>query len=127
MRLRNLGWLEFFLPDSSVYFIHPSFRVATDIDLHSLKKLDAVSAYLDRLHRDVIPQGMELWLREPVAGSSSGGPKRGYNPVSQWVNHMKRTVTVVSPFDPAPLRTSRGSAVAEDRKSMKHFLFVGEC
>ncbi|KAJ3746598.1 hypothetical protein DFH05DRAFT_1485883 [Lentinula detonsa] len=102
-RLHHLGWIEYALPDSTIYYSHPTLRVTTDVDLRSITKLDAVTAYLEhrRLHDGAgTPPGFELWLRE---GSSTDGKgirkKRGlgrtkeFVPVRYWVDHKKRLVT----------------------------------
>ncbi|KAF8886964.1 hypothetical protein BD779DRAFT_1529018 [Infundibulicybe gibba] len=90
-RLHNLGWIEYLLPDGNLYYVHPTFRAVTDVDLRNGKLLDAVMAYFENhKHERHAPAGVEVWLRD--AGSS----KRGFVPVRCWVDHKKRSVT----FDP---------------------------
>ncbi|KAH7869507.1 uncharacterized protein C8R40DRAFT_1059247 [Lentinula edodes] len=89
-RLHHLGWIEYALPDSTIYYSHPTLRVTTDIDLRSITKLDAVTAYLEhrRLHDGAgTPPGFELWLREGL------GKTKEFVPVRYWVDHKKRLVT----------------------------------
>lgn len=89
-RLHNLGWIEYFLPDGTVYYVHPTLRVTTDIDLRSIKKLDAVTAYFEH-HKESAPQGIEMWLRD------AGTAKRGLVPVVYWIEHSKRAVSIIGP------------------------------
>ncbi|KAF5369694.1 hypothetical protein D9615_010149 [Tricholomella constricta] len=90
-RLHDLGWIEYQLPDGTVYYVHPTRRVTADIDLREDKKLDAVIAYFEH-HKDSggAPAGMELWLCENEANSG----KRGFQPVRFWVNHKQRMVSL---------------------------------
>jgi len=46
--LHSLGWIEYALPDTTFYYVHPTLLVTTDINLHSMKKLKAVTVYFDR-------------------------------------------------------------------------------
>ncbi|KAK0461163.1 uncharacterized protein EV420DRAFT_1640659 [Desarmillaria tabescens] len=64
-KLNQLGWIEFSLPDSTVYYVHPTLRVTTDIELRNSKKLDLVTFYFENYKNELAPpSGMELWLRE---------------------------------------------------------------
>ncbi|KAF8076962.1 hypothetical protein FPV67DRAFT_1715819 [Lyophyllum atratum] len=99
-RLHDLGWLEYQLPDGTVYYVHPTRRVTADLDLREERTLEALSAYFED-HKDCggAPQGMELWLRESVVikGSGSGSKKKGkgrFEPARFWVNHKQRMVSV---------------------------------
>ncbi|CAA7259460.1 unnamed protein product [Cyclocybe aegerita] len=100
-RLHELGWLEYHLPDGTVYYVHPTRRITTDINLRSERLLDAVSSWLDE-RRDESPNiGVECWLKEvkdPKKGSKGGwGRKSGKDeaPVvleRYLVDHHVRTV-----------------------------------
>ncbi|GAV99565.1 hypothetical protein LENED_001029 [Lentinula edodes] len=102
-RLHHLGWIEYALPDSTIYYSHPTLRVTTDIDLRSITKLDVVTAYLEhrRLHDGAgTPPGFELWLREGnfTDGKTTRkrrglGKTKEFVPVRYWVDHKKRLVT----------------------------------
>ncbi|KAE9405550.1 hypothetical protein BT96DRAFT_812096 [Gymnopus androsaceus JB14] len=107
-RLNHLGWIEYALPDTTVYYSHPTLRVITDVDLRSITKLDAVTAYLEhrRLHDGSgTPPGFELWLRQndsTGSGAAHGkstkkkralGKMKEFVPVRYWVDHRKRIVT----------------------------------
>jgi hypothetical protein len=102
-RLHHLGWIEYALPDATVYYSHPTLRVTTDVDIRSITKLDAVTAYLEhrRLHDGAgIPPGFELWLREGDSVDGKGmrkkrglGKTREFVPIRSWVDHKKRIVT----------------------------------
>lgn len=116
-RLRDLGWLEYFLPDGAVYFIHPTQRIVTEIDLYNSKRLDSVSNFLDRYLSSEVPQGYELWLRENIPATGAPVSKKGGNVTALWINHNKRAVTFTPPSDMPSDRRMRGPVVAEDRRS----------
>jgi hypothetical protein len=90
-RLHDLGWIEYQLPDGTIYYVHPTRHVTTDVDLRVDKVLDIVTAYLEQQKDGNVPQGMELWVREGQAQrlkSTQGVLVL----VRCWVDHMKRVV-----------------------------------
>ncbi|KAK0485904.1 hypothetical protein IW261DRAFT_1415789 [Armillaria novae-zelandiae] len=87
-RLNQLGWIEFSLPDSTVYYVHPTLRVTTDVDLRNNKKLDLVTSYFDNYKDELAPPGgMELWLRESAQKKKRDPPLVGW-----WIDHKSRSV-----------------------------------
>ncbi len=90
--LHELGWIEYLLPDASFYYVHPTLRVTTDIDLRNSKKLTAVSSYFER-YKDGAPVGLELWLCE----KQDKRKKRDTALVEWWVDHGKRSVSSERP------------------------------
>jgi hypothetical protein len=99
-RLHSLGWIEYVLPDATFYYVHPTLRVTTDIDLRNMKKLEAVTVYFDRKDSTFAgsggggaPVGVELGLRDAASA------KRDWVPVRCWVDHKKRGVTFDPPQD----------------------------
>lgn len=89
--LHNFGWVEYVLPDASFYYVHPTLRVTTDIDLRSTKKLELVTSYLD--HKDAgAPAGLEIWLQ------NSSTSKHDFVPYRIWIDHRKRGVSFDSPL-----------------------------
>lgn len=88
-RLHDLGWIEYQLPDGTVYYVHPTRRVTTDIDLREDKKLDAITVYFEN-HKDSggAPAGMEMWLQNAEL------TKRGFAPARVWVDHRARIVSL---------------------------------
>ncbi|OCH89981.1 hypothetical protein OBBRIDRAFT_793697 [Obba rivulosa] len=91
----TLGWKEYTLPDSSVYFAHASMRISTDVDLRSARRLAAVTDYIERkLPEEVAmpPAGWELWLRD------AGTMRHDFKLVRNWVNHGARILS----SDPPP-------------------------
>jgi hypothetical protein len=85
-RLHDLGWIEYHLPDETVYYVHPTRRMITDVDLRIDSTLDVVTTFLKRKDGN-LPKGTELWIRE--------GPrsKQGFVVPSGWrVDHMKQVV-----------------------------------
>ena len=98
-RLHELGWLEYHLPDGSVYYVHPARRVTTDVNLRSERYLDAVEAWLDDRRDESLDVGVEAWLREAKGGAAKKGGwsagKKGAPEVRLerfWVDHHARTV-----------------------------------
>ncbi|KAF8886981.1 hypothetical protein BD779DRAFT_544735 [Infundibulicybe gibba] len=83
------GWVEYLLPDESLYYVHPVYQVVTDVDLGGERLLDTMTAYLED-HSDVILPGQELWLRD--VGSCEGG----FIPLRWLVDHQKQTVAFYS-------------------------------
>jgi hypothetical protein len=70
-RLHDLGWIEYQLPDGTVYYVHPTRRVTPDVDMRVDRVLDIVTAYLERKKDGSVPQRMELWVREGHKSSRS--------------------------------------------------------
>jgi len=91
--LHELGWIEYHLPDGTFYYVHPTRRVTTDVNLRTEKVLNAVTAYLENDCEEVAPSGCELWLRDSNATRRSGG-SRSLEPQSSWVNHHTRSVVI---------------------------------
>ncbi|KAF8885753.1 hypothetical protein BD779DRAFT_1673485 [Infundibulicybe gibba] len=79
------GWTEYLLPDESVYYVHQTYQVVTDVDLSDGELLDVVMAYLEN-HGDVIPHGQEFWLQD--VGPRGGG----FVPLRCLVDHTKQSV-----------------------------------
>jgi hypothetical protein len=77
-RLHDLGWIEYQLPDGTVYYVHPTRRVTTDVDLRIDSVLDIVTEYINRLRDGSAPQGMEMWVREGQAQKSKSKSKHGF-------------------------------------------------
>jgi hypothetical protein len=77
-RLHDLGWIEYQLPDGTVYYVHPTRRVMTDVDLRIDSVLDIVTEYINRLRDGSAPQGMEMWVREGQAQKSKSKSKHGF-------------------------------------------------
>ncbi|TEB32086.1 hypothetical protein FA13DRAFT_284021 [Coprinellus micaceus] len=46
-KLHDLGWVEYHLPDGTSYYVHPTLRVTTDVNLRSERLLDDVTDWLD--------------------------------------------------------------------------------
>ncbi|KAK0454880.1 hypothetical protein EV421DRAFT_1896783 [Armillaria borealis] len=87
-RLNQLGWIEYSLPDSTVYYVHPTLRVTTDMELRNNKKLDLVASYFDNYKDELTPPGgMELWLRESAQKKKRDPPLVGW-----WIDHKSRSV-----------------------------------
>ena len=72
-----------------MYYVHPTRRVTTDVDLRTDSVLDIVTAYLERQKEGSAPQGMELWVRE---GQKSRSKQGLLVPMRCWVDHRKRLV-----------------------------------
>ncbi|KAJ4490026.1 hypothetical protein J3R30DRAFT_3653508 [Lentinula aciculospora] len=136
-RLHHLGWIEYALPDSTVYYSHPTLRVTTDIDLRSITKLDAVTTYLEhrRVHDGAgTPPGFELWLREGnLTEGKSIRKKRGlgktkeFVPVRYWVDHKKRLVTTDPIWDAqgdGSGRRHQGGKMMDDSLDMEYRYWV---
>ncbi|KAJ3567977.1 hypothetical protein NP233_g6017 [Leucocoprinus birnbaumii] len=98
-RLHELGWIEYHLPDGTFYYVHPTRRVTTDVNLRTEKMLNAVTTYLDNECKETAPAGCELWLRDSSvdrssSSSSSGRPRKSFEPQKCWVNHQTRSVVI---------------------------------
>ncbi|KAJ2921490.1 hypothetical protein H1R20_g15602, partial [Candolleomyces eurysporus] len=46
-RLHELGWMEYHLPDGCFYYMHPTKKITTDVNLSDEKVLSEVSVYLE--------------------------------------------------------------------------------
>ncbi|KXN82470.1 hypothetical protein AN958_02531 [Leucoagaricus sp. SymC.cos] len=86
-KLHELGWIEYHLPDGTFYYVHPTRRVTTDVNLRTEKILKSVTDYLDS-SKECVPSGCEMWLRDV------GTSRKGFVPSRSWVNHQARTVVV---------------------------------
>ena len=112
--VRSLGWTEYHLPDSSVYYHHKAMRITTDIDLRVHAKLEAITEYLDRKLPEEVslpPKGWELWLRDAETS------KQGFAPLRSWVNHQASVLS----FNPPPAQegeaeTSPDHTTDDDRE-----------
>ncbi|KAF7984725.1 hypothetical protein HWV62_11654 [Athelia sp. TMB] len=98
-QLHTIGWIEYVLPDAATYYVHPTLRVVTDIDLRNERHLNNVMGYLDRGTGTggegfKVPQGCELWVRDAAKGR-----RRDCVPVRNWVDHVKRLVSFEAPSD----------------------------
>lgn len=116
-RLREFGWIEYHLPDGTVYYVHPTRRVTADIDLRDERRLDAVNAYFER-HRDgaSAPAGMELWLIEDWANDR----RRPFRPPLRFlVNHSLQMVAYDQSSTNAETSRRAKKAVEDDRKSLR--------
>lgn len=84
--LNSLGWAQQVLPDGSVYYVHSTLHVTTDINLRKQKNLYAVAAFVEQ--DEDLKQGrgnaqdLELWLR-PGTASKGQQPKLE----GRWVDH----------------------------------------
>lgn len=94
-RLHTLGWLEYHLPDGSVYYVHPTNRVTTEINLRSERMLTGVERFLADQSKDhsdamegTLATGGEIWLRDV------GTAKSGMILEKWWVDHRLRTVVM---------------------------------
>ena len=99
-RLRTLGWLEYHLPDGTVYYVHPTNRVTTEINLRSEKMLTDVERFLadcrskdqsgsgSAMMEGTLTSGGEIWLRDV------GTAKSGLVLERWWVDHRSRTVVM---------------------------------
>lgn len=93
LHLRELGWIEYHLPNGTFYYVHPTRRVTTDVNLRMEKTLNAVTAYLENDCEEVAPSGCELWLRDSDT-IREGGRSRSFEPQNSWVNHQTRSVVI---------------------------------
>ncbi|KAF8967511.1 hypothetical protein BDZ97DRAFT_1755936 [Flammula alnicola] len=100
-RLHELGWLEYHLPDGTIYYVHPTRRVTTDVNLRLERVLTAVEAWMDERRDETLDVGVEAWLREVKDGKKGGakaggrGGKKGDVVIyfeRYWVDHHARTV-----------------------------------
>ncbi|KAF8886907.1 hypothetical protein BD779DRAFT_1528663 [Infundibulicybe gibba] len=63
------GWVEYLLPDESLYYVHQTYQVVTDVDLGDETLLDA-----------------EFWLQ------NTGSHEGGFVPLRCFVDHSKQSV-----------------------------------
>ena len=103
-RLHDLGWLEYHLPDGSVYYVHPTRRVTTDLNLRIERILFAVDGWMEERKDETLDVSVEGWLREAdgkkhVQKKASGGWWGGKNKAEEviyferfWVDHHARSV-----------------------------------
>ena len=95
-RLHTLCWLEYHLPDGTVYCVHPMNRVTTEINLRRERKLTDVELFLADCSKDQSGSAMEgrltfsgeIWLRDV------GTAKSGLVLERWWVDHRLRTVVM---------------------------------
>ncbi|KAL6307106.1 hypothetical protein BKA93DRAFT_728227 [Sparassis latifolia] len=112
----RLGWSEYALPDSTVYYANSGMHVTTDIDLRNAKKFKAVADYVAQKSSDeygLAPPGWELWLRD------AGLLKKDFMTVRNWVNHKARVVSTVPPHD-----VSFDNITDDDRLDMEYRYWV---
>lgn len=116
-RLREFGWIEYHLPDGTVYYVHPTRRVTADIDLRDERRLDAITMYFER-HRDgtSAPAGMELWLVEDGA-SDRRRPLRP--PLRFLVNHSLQMVAYDQSSTNAGTSRRAKKTLEDDRESLR--------
>ncbi|KAF8886919.1 hypothetical protein BD779DRAFT_1470917 [Infundibulicybe gibba] len=79
------GWIEYLLPDESLYYVHQGYQAVADMDLSNEGTLNTVMAYLED-HDDIIPPGKELWLRDARYHRS------GFVPLRWLVDHTRQSV-----------------------------------
>ncbi|KAF8872196.1 hypothetical protein BD779DRAFT_351369 [Infundibulicybe gibba] len=97
------GWVEYLLPDESLYYVHQTYQVVTDVDLGDETLLDAVMTYLQD-HDDNISPGQEFWLQ------NTGSHEGGFVPLRCFVDHSKQSVV----FD------SSHEANGDDEHNVRH-------
>lgn len=114
-RLHDLGWIEYHLPDGTAYYVHPTRRVTTDVDMRVDSVLDIVTAFLERQKNVSVLQGMEMWIRGSLAQKSKSKSRQSVLvPVRCWVDHKKRVVQ----FDRA--NEANGSAKGKNVEADDH-------
>ena len=77
--LHTLGWQEYCLPDGTVYYVHPTNRVTTEINLRSERMLTDVERFMADYSNDqsgsamegTVASGGEIWLKD-VGTAKSG-------------------------------------------------------
>jgi hypothetical protein len=126
-KLHELGWLEYALPDGTVYYVHPTRKITTDAGLRLDYVLDTVEVWCERHSDETHDVGVECWLREVDAkeaakrakaaaakgGSSAakGKAKGQFPPVfleRYWVDHHARTVVKAEDDERKVVGYSRG-------------------
>ena len=108
LRLAEMGWSEYHLPDGTTYYVHRTLRVTTDVNLRDEAVLEGVSGYLGMDNGVggrplvVVPTGCEIWLREQVVdgskakGGKKGKGKKGKKLETYLVDHSSRSVLLSS-------------------------------
>ncbi|KAF9031909.1 hypothetical protein BJ165DRAFT_1535259 [Panaeolus papilionaceus] len=105
-RLHSLGWLEYHLPDGMFYYVHPTRKLVTDLNLRRDGVLDRVISWMDEDGREGESVGVfvEGWIVERVDGlpKALGGNKgktkrperdpRAMVLERYWVDHHARSV-----------------------------------
>ncbi|KAF9535176.1 hypothetical protein CPB83DRAFT_831235 [Crepidotus variabilis] len=98
-RLIDLGWVEYTLPDGSMYYSHLTRKITTDLDLRRDRNLTAVTLWMDDRENESMNVDLEGWLRRAPAKSkkSSWGSKgkKDDEPIvleRYWVDHHHRSV-----------------------------------
>ncbi|KAJ2929720.1 hypothetical protein H1R20_g7364, partial [Candolleomyces eurysporus] len=147
-RLHELGWLEYHLPDGSFYYVHPTKKITTDVNLRDEKVLSEVTVYLEdgdlnstnydaffnqdssiqpvvQGHRasstakGVPPPSVEIWLRDMSTPKTRR--KRGapaFVPLKCFVDHHSRSV-IVDPTGPQGQGKGKGKLVKSLTSSSK--------
>ena len=130
-RLHILGWREHCLPDGTVYYVHPTNRVTTEINLRNERMLTSVERFLADYSDDQSSSAMEgtpasggeIWLRD-VGTANSGLVLEKW-----WVDHQLRKVVVGGDENEhAWERSGKGKAkkggVEEDREFCFCFAYM---
>lgn len=84
--MHELGWIEYVLPDGGHYFVHPTLRATTDLDLNVPAKLLLVTSYFER-YKNPQADGLELWL------TARNDRKRDSALLEWWVDHSRHLVS----------------------------------
>ena len=113
-RLHTLGWLEYHLPDGTVYYVHPTYRVTTEINLRSERMLTGVERFLADYSKDqsgsamegTLASGGEIWLRDVGTGTSG----LVFKLERWWVDHRLRTVMIGADEHEHTRKGSKGKA-----------------
>ena len=103
LRLHELGWLEYHLPDGTVYYVHPTRKITTDVNLRKDVVLDALEAWLDERTgpdgESSVNVGVEAWVKGVSSGKGGKKVSKGRNGKGDlfiferyWVDHIARTV-----------------------------------
>jgi hypothetical protein len=89
---QSLGWFDYCLPDGTVYYVHPTLGITTDIDLRNQRKLQAVSTYLEDDEGLGTSKGvgndLEIWLSDATVLGEV------FKPLRRLVDHKARSVNV---------------------------------
>ena len=117
-RLNTLGWIEYHLPDGTVYYVHPTNRVTTEINLRSERMLTGVERFLADYSKDqsgggmegTLASGGEIWLRDV------GTAKSGLVLERWWVDHRLRTVVMDGDDEHEHEHARKGSGKGKAKK-----------
>jgi hypothetical protein len=92
-KLHTLGWLEYHLPNGTVYYVHLADKMTTEINLRSERMLTGVERFLADYSEDqsgsvmegTLDSCSEIWLRDV-----------GTELILErwWVDHRLRTVVI---------------------------------